>query len=248
MKGEILAIIFFILLLFGCSNPSKDSEQLLSDSAKKANALDSYVIEYKRVVVSYVDPNETLHLVPQVTITKHKKGDNARWDTLDWLNNTNRLYKLGKDYYSCSLNGSWSCQPTSASKMQEFLGFNVSNPGESVSRAVSEGALLLGPVENDTISGRRSKCLAVEIQPQKFSKQDWDEFVLGSLGESSNNMQELKAWQCLDEETGVKTELILNYKAEIDGEFRTAEVNLRMSALELNPGLSDSTFELPNSE
>ncbi|MFH0817457.1 MAG: hypothetical protein V1909_02375 [Candidatus Micrarchaeota archaeon] len=244
MRALLLFSIVFILLI-GCISTSKDSEKLLIDSAKKAKSLNSYTLEYKRVIASYANPNETVHLVPETTITKYKKGDNARWDTLDWLNNSARLYKLGNEYFSCSLNKTWICQATSQSKMQEFLGFSVNNPEISVSRAVSEGALLLGPVKNDTILGRASNCLAIEIYQEKFSKQDWDEFVLGSVGDNPNSMRNLKAWECLDSETGVKTELILNYKGEVDGEERTVEVNLKMSGFDQNPNLEDSLFELP---
>ncbi len=241
---KLLLLAILAAFLFGCVSPSKDSERLLSDSAKKANSLDSYIIEYKRVVVSYVNPNETVHMIPETVITKYKKGDKSRWDSRDWLNNSARLYKLDGGYYSCLLNKTWACAKTDSSKMQEFLGFNVADPEASILRAVSEGALVLGVIKGETVYGRASRCLAIEIHQEKFSEEDSREFALGSL-ENASRMNGLLAWQCLDNETGVKTQVVLNYKDVIDGENRTVEVNLKMSGFDPSPKLEDSFFELP---
>lgn len=243
MKKLLLLLVLSTLFL-GCAPPSKDSEKLLSDSAKKANSIESFAVEYRRVVVSYANPNGTIHMIPETVITKYKKGDKSRWDTRDWLNNSARLYKLKENYYSCLLNKTWACAKTEPSRMQEFLGFGVPDPEASVLRAVSEGALVLGEIKNETVYGRASNCLAIEIHPDRISGLDRSEFLLGSV-EDSSGMNGLKAWECLDNETGLKTQVVLNYKGEVDGEQRTVEVNLKMSGFDSNPKLEDSMFELP---
>ncbi len=244
MKKAIFAAL--VLLLFsGCTN-LPEAEKLLGDSAKKANALDSYTMEYQRTIVSYVNPNETVHLVPATTITKYKKGDSARWDTRDWLNNSDRLYKAGGAYTYCSLNKTWDCKPAESSLMKEFMGYDVLDPALAIRRQAEEGALLFGPVKDEMALGRKSKCFAVEIHPEKFSKQDWDEQVLGSISQTSvSGMKEPKAWVCLDSETGMKMELVLNYKAEIEGEQRTVEVSIKASSFETGTQFEESFFQPP---
>jgi hypothetical protein len=244
MRIAILVLIFF--LVFGCTQISA-TEKLISDSALKANSLDSYTLEYKRLIVSYVASNESIHMIPETTITKHKRGTLMRWDVLDWLGAQERLYLLEGKVLSCELNGSWLCKQVDSQRMHEFMGFDVLGPSGSVRRLVASQAILLGEIKEEEVYGRKSKCFAAEIYPEKFSNQDWEEFALGAITrEAALGMNELKAWQCLDSETGLKTELVLNYKAIVDGEKRTVEVSVKLSGIDLSPALEEKFFELPN--
>jgi hypothetical protein len=244
---KLAAILILLLLAFGCTG-NGESEKLLADSAKKANSLDTYVLEYRRTIVSYIDPEDNIHLVPPTTITKYRKGGKEHWESRDWLNNTLKLYGLGSEYYSCTQDGGWNCSEMEESRMKEFLGFDVSDPGLSIGRAVASGALLLGNVEQETVFGRESACLALEIRPESFSEEDWGEHVLGSMADSRTHrdFRELKAWQCMDKETGVKTKLVLNYKSEVNGELHTVEVNIELTGFDFSPKIDDSVFELPS--
>ncbi|MFH1447477.1 MAG: hypothetical protein ABIG39_01320 [Candidatus Micrarchaeota archaeon] len=237
--------LLLLILLAGCVDVS-ETHELMAKSAEKANSLGSYVITYERIAVNYVNKNETLYLTPTTFITKYGGMDGMRWDTVDWLNTSTRLYAIEAGYYMCSHNQTWSCEKTDASRMQEFLGYNVQNPGESIGRQVSAGALLLGEIKEEEILGRRSRCFAIEIHPEKFTQQDWNEHVLGSISrETAEEMRDLLVWQCLDVETGMKTELVLNYKTEIDGGERTVEISVKANEFTPNQEPEDSLFELP---
>lgn len=242
MRKEFALLV--LLLLFGCTAPS-ETEKIMAQAAKKASALETYKVEYRRNIVSYVNPNESIHLIPTSTITKYKKNQDMRIDSVDWLNTSVRLYKISNEYLSCSFNTTWTCGNIPSSQMQEFLGYNVPDPAASISRQVSEGALVLGSIKQDSILNRTCDCFALEIRPDRFTQKDWDEYVLGSVAskENANLLNNLMVWQCLDKETGMKLEVILNYKTQIDGEERTVEINMKATGFEPNKELDDSLFE-----
>ncbi len=234
------------LFLCGCVDVS-ETQKLMVSSAEKSNSLQKYSVEYERVVINYLNPEEQVYMIPASKITKYRKHDRMMWEVIDWLNNTERRYSVSGEYSLCAFNDGWSCKTTDESSMKEFLGYDVSDADSSIRRQISNGAILLGEIEGDTILGRDARCFALEIHPEKFVQADWNEYVLGSMGnEPADKMDNLTVWQCLDSETGVKLELILNYKTEIDGEMRTVEANLKATEFTPNAEIEDSVFELPN--